>query len=108
MMVAYSRNTPPDPSRTLSPAIADRLRAALAARWDETTPSDADLTSALGEAARDAKSRQMRPEELLLALKAIEGQVAEAVKQVNDEDRELLHHWLVGACMRAYFADEPA
>ena len=49
----------------------------------------------------------MRPEELLLALKAIEEDVAETLKVVDTQDRDRFRIWLVRACMRAFFSEEP-
>jgi hypothetical protein len=89
----------------LSADVAEQLRGALTARWDQPADSDGILADALDEAARDAKQRQLRPEELLLALKAIEEQVANSLARVDTEERDELRHWLVGACMRAYFND---
>jgi hypothetical protein len=90
----------------LAPEVADQLRSALIARWQRPEESDALLSDALAEAARDARQRQLRPEELLLALKAIEEPVAESLGRADDEARSSFRQWLVGACMRAYFADE--
>ena len=92
----------------LSADVAEQLRTALAARWERPMDSDALLRAALGEAARDAKQRLLRPEELLLALKAIEDQVAASIDRIDAEEREQLRHWLVGACMRAFFNDPQA
>lgn len=103
MMVAYNKSTPPDRNRMLSPEIADRLRLALAARWASPGAADDELTTALTAAAVDAKSRQLRPEELLIVLKQIEVRVADSVERITTEDRERFRHWLVGACLRAYF-----
>ena len=105
-MVAYNSEFPLGPRRTISSDVANRLRAALTARWDQTTESDGALTSALAEAAQDARERQLRPEELLLALKAIEEQVASAARRVDEDERNDFRQWLVGACLRAYFAED--
>ena len=62
------------------------------------------LRSALGAAADEARSRGLRPEELLLALKAIEGDVAETLDVVSTQDRDRFRIWPIDACMRAFFA----
>lgn len=105
-MVAYNSRTPDDHRRLLSADVADQLRAALTARWDKASDSDALLVTALAEAARDAREKQLLPEELLLALKAIEEQVANSMRHVDTDQRDHLRRWLVSVCLRAYFGDE--
>jgi hypothetical protein len=104
-MVAYNPRTPDDHRRLLSTDVGDRLRAALTARWEKASDSDALLVAALAEAARDARERHLLPEELLLALKAIEEQVANSVRFVDTDQRDHLRRWLVSVCLRAYFGD---
>jgi hypothetical protein len=89
----------------LSPDVATQLRTSLAARWTEPDSFDAALASALAAAAEEARTRGLRPEELLLALKEIEGDVAVRLEVADTQDRDRFRIWLVGACMRAFFAD---
>jgi hypothetical protein len=105
-MVAYNPRLPDDERRTLPPEIAAQLRAALVARWNHFESHDAMLESALAAAAQDAKSRGLRAEELLLALKRSEEDVANALDVADTQDRDRFRIWLVGACMRAFFAVE--
>ena len=78
---------------------------ALAARWTDPEAYENRLAAALAAAAQEARTRGMRPEELLLALKAIEVDVAETLKVADTQDRDRFHFWLVGACMRAFFTE---
>jgi hypothetical protein len=87
-MVAYNSRSSPGEGRALSPEVAAQLGAALAA------------------AAEDARIRGFRPEELLLALKEIETDVAFSLDVADTQDRDRFRIWLVGACMRAFFAVE--
>ena len=103
-MVAYNPRTPDDHRRLLSADVAEQMRAALTARWGQPD-SDEPLVAAVADAARDARERQLRPEELLLALKAIEDQVANSVRHVDTDQRDHLRRWMVAACLRAYFSD---
>ena len=106
-MVAYNPRSPRDENRSLSAEIATQLRAALAARWTDRNASfEAGLGAALAAAADDARSRGLRPEELLLALKAIEEEVVETLDVANTQDHDRFRIWLVGECMRAFFAVE--
>lgn len=105
-MVAYNPRSPRDDSRKLSPDVAAQLRSALCARWTDPASFDGPLTMALAAAAQDAHARGLRPEELLVALKAIEQDVALSQDVMDTQDRDRFRIWLVGACMRAFFADE--
>jgi hypothetical protein len=72
VMVAYNPRMPDDARPTLPPEIDAQLRAALLAHWNQSEGHDSLLESALAAAAQDAKSRGLRAEELLLALKRSE------------------------------------
>lgn len=106
MMVAYNPRLPESDRPTLATAVAAQLHAALVARWQESEAYDALLESALAAAAKDAKARGLRPEELLLALKKSEQDVANTLDVVDTQDRDRFRMWLVGACMRAFFATD--
>ena len=105
-MVAYNPRSPRDESRMLSAEAAAQLRAAITLHWSHTGQSDQPLAAALAAAADEARRRALRPEELLLALKAIEEDVAIASRVIDSEERDRFRFWLVGACMRAFFSDE--
>ena len=107
MMVAYDPRLPPDHRRMLSADVADRLRLALIERWEKRSEDDSVLRAALQQAVNDAKQRQLRPEELLIALKAVEERVVELLPRVDLDERDRFRHWVVGVCMRAYFGDDP-
>jgi hypothetical protein len=105
-MVAYNPRLPDDERPSLPPEIAAQLHAALLARWNGSDAYDSMLESALTAAARDAKARGLRAEELLLALKKIEQDVADALDVADTQDRDRFRIWLVAACMRAFFAPD--
>ena len=104
-MVAYNPRSPRDDNRSLSSDAAAQLRSALGAHWAESEGCEAELAAALKVVAQDARSRGLRPEELLLAMKAVEEEVAVTLKVDNTQDRDRFRMWLVGACMRAFFAE---
>ena len=104
VMVAYNPRLPDDERPSLPPEIAAQLRTALVARWNQFEAHDSMLESALAAAAQDARSRGLRAEELLLALKRSEEDVANTLDVADTQDRDRFRIWLVGACMRAFFA----
>jgi hypothetical protein len=106
VMVAYNPRSPRDDSRSLSSAVAAQLRSALGAHWAEAEGYDAEIAAALTALAQDARARGLRPEELLLSLKAIERDVAATLELDEMQDRDRFRTWLVGACMRAFFAED--
>jgi hypothetical protein len=106
-MVAYNPRSPRDDNRLLSTDVASQLRAALSVRWTDPSAFDGPLTAALTAAAQEAHARGFRPEELLVALKAIEQDVALSLHVDDTQDRDRFRIWLVGACMRAFFAETP-
>ena len=102
-MVAYNPRFPFDEGISLSPDVAAQLRASLERRWRHREKYDVELTAALAAAADEARTRGFQPEKLLLALKAIEEEVAFALDVADTQDRDRFRIWLVGACMRAFF-----
>src|SRR5436309_14470391 len=106
MMVAYNSRSPRDDNRSLSPDAVVQLRSALGAYWAEAEGYDAELTAALTVVAQDARARGLRPEELLLALKAVEDDVAVSLEGPKMQDRDRFPICAVGACMRAIVAED--
>jgi hypothetical protein len=115
-MIAHDPRGMPEDARVLSASTADRLRAAIAARWcasdgGEADLADRELAAVLVGAAAEARERSLHAEELVLAIKALEGEVAaEIVGQLarpsaepTPGQRRALRAWLVTVCIRAYF-----
>jgi hypothetical protein len=106
-MVAYNPRSPRDEQRSLSGPVTRQLHASLTSRWLDAASDESALNAAIVAAADDARSRGLRAEELLLALKAVEADVATALDVEDTQDRDRFRTWLVGACMRAFFGTEP-
>lgn len=106
VMVASNPSSPHPERRSLSPEATRELHRALAAHWRDPAGSEQALNRALAAGADDARTRGLRPEELLLALKAIEEEVSTALDVVETQDRDRFRIWLVGACMRAFFRSD--
>jgi len=115
-MIAHDSRGMPEDSRVLSAPTANRLREAIAARGRAGAGPEAELaTRRLGEvlvdAAAEARRRTLRPEELVLAIKAVEGEVAAEAAGTfagsradpTPGERQALRAWLVTVCIRAYF-----
>ncbi|HUQ83635.1 MAG TPA: hypothetical protein VM076_20955 [Gemmatimonadaceae bacterium] len=108
-MVPHNVPPPPEPARELSPETVRVLREVIADQW--RTPSDGDgrLGSAVRAAAAEAKDRGLRPEELIIALKAVESEVFDrrgGVRVADADAERRFHEWLVVTCLRAFFAPE--
>jgi|ERR1051326_2332401 hypothetical protein len=106
-MVAYNPRSPRDEQRSLSAPVTRQLHASLTSRWLDPASDESALNAAIVAAAHDARSRGLRPEELLLALKAVESDVATALDVEDTQDRDRFRIWLVAACMRAFFGADP-
>jgi len=107
VMVAFNPRSPRDDRPSLSPEVAAQFRSALGAHWAEADGYPAELSAALEAVAQDARARGLRPEELLLAMKAVEQEVAVTLRIDETQDRDRFRIWLVGACMRAFFSESP-
>ena len=108
-MIALDSGGTPEHARVLSAALAQRLREAIGDRWGasgeaETDRTAASLAAALADAATEARERALHPEELILAIKAIERDVASVRGDIGQRERQVFRAWLVTACIRAYFA----
>ena len=99
------QNVPPDqPLRDFSSGIATALSSALIAlarRDDEGNM--ASVRDALGAAAAEARQRDLRPEELVLAFKRIEDEVVVQLDAKSRSAHEALRSRLVSALLSAYF-----
>ena len=107
-MIAHDSRGVPENARTLSEAVTRRVREAIEARWLAKSDADIDRTTnalagALDEAAAEAHERSLHPEELVLAIKALEDQAAVAGGIRAYADRRTLRARLVTACIHAYF-----
>jgi hypothetical protein len=108
-MIAHDSRGTPEHARVLSAALSQRLRAAIDDRWrapdgEQTDCANAALAAALTDAAAEARQRALNAEELILAIKALEREVAGARGDTDQSERRALRAWLVTTCIRAYFS----
>lgn len=104
-MVAYDPHRPRDPARSLSPALRDALREALRTQWQNPEAMSEQLASVVQQIAREARTRGIRPEELIVDIKATEDALAEESRIVS-RTRHRVREWIVAVCVRAYFEED--
>jgi hypothetical protein len=90
----------------LSEPQLTRLREAIVTRLRDPSADDEDLRRVLHDVAAEARSRSLRPEELIISLKAVLAQVGSARFPSAPEEQRRLQEWLVTACIQAYFAKD--
>ena len=93
-------------ARALSPDVESRLTASLKAHASQPTEQTANaLKAALDAAARDARARQLRSEELLIVFKAIE-QSSGAL--MRDDKSAMSRNKLIKALLDSYYTAQGA
>jgi hypothetical protein len=107
-MIAHDSRGTPENTRALSAATTQALRAAIEGRWRAVAAGDVEqateaLQGALVQAAAEARERSLHPEDLVLAIKALEADVASRRGTAGHHERQALRARLVTACIRAYF-----
>lgn len=100
-LTTVSAHTPSRP--TLSPQVAKALREAVAEHWLIPAEAEAALSSALTDAVREALHQHIRPEHLLIALKAIEDEVASDLEIGDTPEHDHYRMALVEQCVLEYF-----
>lgn len=93
----------------LSPETMEHLRGVIAERWRSLEQSERQLYEAVRAAVAEAKTRELQPEQLILALKKIEADVFArpgSMRATDQGARDRFHQWLVTACLEAYFGRE--
>ena len=93
---------PPHP-RDLSAQTTAALREAVLHHLQHTSDGDASLGRAVAAVVAEARERQMRPEELILAFKGLYDALPEPSSAVARAEQMQLRERLVTACIRAYY-----
>ncbi|MDQ6885882.1 MAG: hypothetical protein M3068_01175 [Gemmatimonadota bacterium] len=97
-----SADPPRSPSRDLPPQTLAALKVALATHLRDSSP-DGDLRRALQEACREARTRGLRAEELLIAFKRLWYELPEVRATQIGESRDRLLARVVTMCIREYY-----
>ena len=72
---------------------------------DPSVP-DEELRLVLREVATEARSRSLRPESLIVALKRIMAEIETTRTSYPSDEPRKLQEWLVTTCIQAYFDRE--
>jgi len=83
--------------KELQTALAEQLR-----RGEEPTR---ELSDVLKRVAREARDKNVRPEELLIALKQQWNSLAETMRPQSADQFERVRQNLVTLCIKAYYAE---
>jgi hypothetical protein len=83
--------------KELQTALADQIR-----RPEHPIP---ELTEVLRRVAREAREKNIRPEELLISLKQLWNPLAETVRPQSADQFERIRQNLVTLCIKAYYAE---
>ena len=81
------------------------LRAALTEQLKKPEAPTAELSALLQRVAREARERNIRPEQLLLIFKQLWNSLAESLRPQNNEQFEQVRQRLVTVCIKAYYAE---
>ena len=102
-MVPQHTNPPGDPPRSLSPDVEKQLEQSLRTFLKtKNAPAD-DVRSALQAAARDARARSLRAEELLTILKSLELRLGSSIPEDGGDDKDAGRSRLIRAMIEAYY-----
>src|SRR5690349_11576892 len=105
-MVPQNSTPAPEPARKLSKETLLALRDVIAERWRALEQSQEHLRAAIRIVAAEAKERGLRAEELIITLKALEGEMfsnAESNRPADPTARRRFREWLITTCLEAYY-----
>jgi hypothetical protein len=83
--------------KELRTALTDQLK-----KPDTPTP---ELVSLLRRVGREAREKQIRPEQLIVAFKDLWNSLAESLRPQNSDQNERVRQQLVTLCIQAYYSE---
>lgn len=104
-MNAHDSSSPAEP-RPLSAPVRASLSDAIASVYRDAAGNDDVLRQALRLAATEARDRGLRPEELIVAIKALLDDVPGGSYGLSAGDQLRIRDRIVSACIKAYFRGE--
>ncbi len=81
------------------------LRTALTEQLERPDGPTGELSTLFRKVAREARDRDIKPEQLIIILKKLWNSLAESLRSQNADQSELLRQRLVTLCIRAYYAE---
>jgi hypothetical protein len=93
------------PVNSLSESLIKELQAALTVQMQKPENTSAELHSVLARVAREAREKNVRPEQLLVIFKQIWNSLAETMRPRTPDQFERIRQDLVTACIKAYYAE---
>lgn len=90
---------------TLSESTMKELRSALIVQLQQPDGPTPELGSLLRRIGREAKERELRPEQLIIIFKQLWNSLAESLRPQNADQYERTRQLLVTLCIKAYYAE---
>ena len=90
---------------SLSESTMKELRRALTEQLKEPGNPTPELANLLKEVAREAREKNIRPEELIVMFKQLWNSLAESLRPQNADQYERVRQRLVTLCIQAYYAE---
>lgn len=87
----------------LSAATIARLRSVLSRHIDHPDEADPELALVLRQAVKEARSRHIRAEQLVVSLKQVWDALPQARQAIDREAQALAKQRLITLCIRAYY-----
>lgn len=104
-MMAHDSRFSPEP-RPLSNQTLALLQAAVVEHIERSPSTDDGLQRAVAAVVNEARERSMRPEELIVAFKALYATLPDPRTSAARSEQLRLREQLVTACIRAYYATD--
>jgi hypothetical protein len=93
------------PVNSLSESVMKELRSALAEQLRKPDQPAPELNALLKRVAREAREKNIRPEQLLIAFKQLWNSLAESTRPQSADQFERIRQNLVTLCIKAYYAE---
>ena len=96
---------PPAPVSSLSESLLKELQSALKEQLRKPDNPTPELNALLQRVAREAREKDIRPEELLIIFKQLWHSLADSVRPQTADQFERIRQTLVTVCIKAYYAE---
>ena len=90
---------------SLSESTLKELRTALIDQLKKPEAPTSELVSLLRRIGREAREKNVRPEQLIIAFKELWNSLAESLRPQNSDQNEKVRQQLVTLCIQAYYTE---